>query len=317
MNNYLGIDIGGTNVAFGIVNEDGEILYSNNLSTCDYSDPSQLAIKIAKILQSETKESYQAIGIGAPSVNIITEQIEHAPNLNWGEIVPIKEIFSDVFKKPVTVINDANAAALAEKYFGEAAELQNFAVVTLGTGVGLGIFLAGKLVSGSNGLAGEIGHSVIRRAGRECNCGNLGCLEAYVGSAGIVLTAKEKLEFSSGGSALNLLQPSDLTPLEIFNAARKDDPVSLEVADAVCHDLGYALSSLINLINVEAIFLTGGVANAGNIIRRKTEKHLKSYVLPNLRSSVSLRMTGLDQSTGGILGATAAVIEQSKETINS
>ena len=316
MNNYLGIDIGGTNVAFGIVNSEGEIVYSNNLITKDYSNPTDLAEKISKCLSSETKESYESIGLGAPSVNISSGCIEHAPNLNWGDIVPIKEIFETVFSQPITVVNDANAAALAEKHYGEAKDLVNFSVITLGTGVGLGSCINGELVLGESCLAGEIGHFVIRRAGRECNCGNLGCLETYAGSDGIVTTAKEKLEFSSGGSALNNLTPSNLTPLEIFNAARKDDPVSLEVVDAVCHDLGYALSGLVNFLNIETIFLTGGIANAGNILRRKTEKHLKSYVLPNLRSRVSLKMTSLDQSTSGILGAVAAISEKSKLAVN-
>lgn len=316
MNNNLGIDIGGTNVAFGIVNSEGEILYSSNLITKEFSNPTELAEKIAKCLASETKESFASIGLGAPSVNISTSCIEHAPNLDWGDIVPIKEVFEAVFSEPITIINDANAAALAELHYGEAKGMDNFSVITLGTGVGLGTCLNGELVLGTSSLAGEIGHFVIRRAGRECNCGNLGCLETYVGSEGIVTTAKEKLEFSSGGSSLNNLTPSNLTPLEIFNAARKDDPVSLEVVDAVCHDLGYALSGLANFMDIETIFLTGGIANAGNILRRKTEKHFKSYVLPNLRSKVSLKMTSLDQSTSGILGAVAAISEKSKMAVN-
>jgi glucokinase len=312
MNNYLGIDIGGTNVAFGIVNNEGEIIYSNNLKTEDFKSTIELASRVKELISSETKESYSSIGIGAPSLNINTGNIEYAPNLNWGEIVPLKEDFTQVFNLPVTVINDANAAALAEKHFGEARELDNFATITLGTGVGLGTFLNGKLTQGTNGLAGELGHFVVRRAGRECNCGNLGCLETYAGAYGIVLTAKEKLEFSSGGSALTVLPPSNLTPLEIFNAARKDDPVSLEVVDAVCHDLGYALSALINLLDVEYIFITGGIAHSGNILRRKIEKHLKSYVLPNLRNKIALKISSLNQTGAGILGAVAAIKEEEK-----
>ena len=127
------------------------------------------------------------------------------------------------------------------------------------------------------------------------------------GAAGIVTTAKEKLEFSAGGSLLHKVQPSDLSPLEVFNAARKDDPVALEVVDAVCHDLGYALSTLINILDIENIFLTGGVTHAGNILRRKTEKHLKNYVLPALRGNINLKITSLNQNDGGILGAVATI----------
>jgi glucokinase len=316
MNNFLGIDIGGTNTAFGIVSEEGEMLYSGNVSTKDFSTIDSLAEAIKKHLESNTKESYDSVGIGAPSVSRSSGCIEFAPNLDWGDIVPLKGSFEKVFGEGVIVINDANAAALGEKHFGDAGELKNFSVITLGTGVGLGTVIDGKLMEGTNGLAGELGHLVIRRAGRECNCGNLGCLETYAGAAGIALTAKEKLEFSSGGSALMSLPPSDLTPLEIFNAARKDDPVSLEVIDSVCHDLGYALSSLINLFDIEHIYITGGIANSGNILRRKIEKHLKSYVLPNLRTKISLKISTLNQTGAGILGAVAAIKEYSKEAVS-
>lgn len=307
MSNYLGVDIGGTNVAFGIVDDNGEIKYENSLETANFATAEAMAAKIAEKVKSNFKEALTAVGVGAPSVNTESEVIEMAPNLNWGEIVPIKEIFAQQFKIPVHVVNDANAYAIGVKVFGEGKPLDNFAVITLGTGVGLGTFINGQLVSGSNGLAGEIGHFVVHQEGRECKCGNLGCLESYVGAAGIVTTAKEKLEFSSGGSALNGFQPSDLSPLEIFNAARKDDPVALEVVDSVCHDLGYALSGLVNLLDIENIFLTGGIANSGNILRRKTEKHLKNYVLPNLRGRLNLKITTLNQNGGGILGAVANI----------
>lgn len=309
MNHYLGIDIGGTNVEFGVVNEDGEILYSDSVSTNEYGTVEELAQDIFSKTKSNFKEEVVAVGIGAPSVNLKTQQIEYAPNLDWGDIVPVKEVFSQVFSKDIYLANDANAYALGIKYFGEAQDLENFAVVTLGTGVGLGTYINNAIVQGQNGLAGEIGHFVVHHGGRECGCGNLGCLEMYAGAAGVVMTAKEKLEFSSGGSLLNDVPPSDISPLEVFNAARKEDPVALEVVDAVCHDLGYALSSLINLLDIENIFLTGGITHSGNILKRKTEKHLKHYVLPNLRGRINLKITSLNQAGGGILGAVAVIKE--------
>ena len=315
MNHYLGIDIGGTNVAFGVVNGSGEIEFEESIPTSDYASAEQLADKIQAAI-GPFQKTIVSIGVGAPSVNRETGCIENAPNLSWGDVVPVKEIFEERFNLPVYVMNDANAYALGIKAFGEAKTLENFAVVTLGTGVGLGTYINGAIVEGSNGLAGELGHFVVHPEGRECNCGNLGCLEAYAGAVGIATTAKEKLEFSGGGSALTAFQPSDLTPTEIFNAARKDDPVSLEVVDAVCHDLGYALSSLINLLDIENIFLTGGITQAGNILKRKTEKHLKSYVLPNLRSKINLKITSLNQNGGGILGAVAIIKEFSEEAVS-
>ncbi|MBD3638822.1 MAG: ROK family protein [Crocinitomicaceae bacterium] len=316
MNHFLGIDIGGTNIVFGVVNESGEVVFEESVPTSDFESAEKLADYISTAVKNNFKGNLSSIGIGAPSLNRETLEIEYAPNLNWGEIIPIKTIFEEKFSLPVYVENDANAYARGVKVFGEGKELENFAVVTLGTGVGLGTIINNAVVEGSNGLAGELGHFVVHQAGRECKCGNLGCLEAYVGAHGIVTTAKEKLEFSSGGSALHKIQPSDLTPTEIFNAARKDDPVALEVVDAVCHDLGYALSSLINLMDIENIYLTGGITNSGNILRRKTEKHLKTYVLPNLRSKINLKITSLNQNGGEILGAVASIHEFSKATIS-
>lgn len=305
MSNYLGVDIGGTNVGYGITNADGEFLYENSIKTNSISSAEELADKIYADIRR--KHSIAGIGIGAPSVNEKTQQIEFAPNLNWGDIVPIQEIFYQKFGVETTTVNDANASALGEKVYGEAREMENFAVVTLGTGIGLGLYLNNQLYIGSNGLAGELGHTNIRLDGRECKCGNFGCLETYIAKDGIVRTAKEKLEFSSGGSLLNSISPSELSPSEIFKAARKDDPVSLEVVDAVTMDLAYAISNLFNLLDLECVFLTGGIALNGNLLKRKTEKHLKSLILPNLRDKSLLKISPLNEKNSGILGAIASI----------
>lgn len=305
MSNYLGIDIGGTNVCYGIVNESGDLLHENSIKTSSVSSAEELAAKI--YLDVKKKEEFKGIGIGAPSVNQLSQCIEYAPNLNWGDIVPLNEIFAEKFKMEVMVVNDANAAAIGEKHFGEAQEMHNFGVITLGTGIGLGIFLNNELILGANGLAGELGHSIIRRDGRECKCGNSGCLETYIAKEGIVRTAKEKLEFSSGGSMLNAISPSELSPTEIFKAARKEDPVALEVVDSVTKDLAFSISNLINILDLECVFLSGGISKNGHILKRKTEKHLKTYVLPNLHDKSQLKISILNEKNSGILGAVASI----------
>lgn len=305
MSNYLGIDIGGTNICYGIVNNNGDFLYENSIPTDTL--PSAQDLVDAVYNDVKKKADFIGIGIGAPSVNEKTQCIEFAPNLKWGDVVPLQELFAKKFKLEVTAVNDANAAAIGEKCYGEAADLENFAVITLGTGIGLGIFLNNKLVIGAHGLAGELGHSIVRRDGRECNCGNFGCLETYIAKTGIVRTAKEKLEFSSGGSLLNEISPSDLSPTEIFKAARREDPVALEVVDTVTRDLAFAISNLINILDVECVFLSGGISKNGNLLKRKTEKHLKSYVLPNLRDKSLLKISVLNEKNSGILGAVASI----------
>ncbi len=305
MSNYLGIDIGGTNICYGIVSEAGEFLYENSIKTDTINSVEELVETIYNDVKK--KPSFSAIGIGAPSVNEKTQCIEFAPNMKWGDIVPLQEVFSEKFEMEVTAVNDANASAIGEKRYGEAGEMENFAVITLGTGIGLGIFINDQLVVGSNGLAGDLGHTTVRRDGRECNCGNFGCLETYIAKDGIVRTAKEKLEFSSGGSMLNDISPSDLSPTEVFKAARREDPVSLEVVDAVTKDLAYAISNLINILDLECVFLSGGISKNGNLLKRKTEKHLKGHVLPNLRDKSLLKISSLNDKNSGILGAVASI----------
>lgn len=314
MSNYLGIDIGGTNTCYGIVNAEGEFLYENSIKTESVESIEDLADQIYNDVKK--KADFVGIGIGAPSVNEKTQSIEFAPNLNWGDVVPLSEIFSKKFGMEVNAVNDANAAAIGEKSYGEATEMENFAVITLGTGIGLGIFINGKIVVGSNGLAGELGHTVVRRDGRECNCGNFGCLETYIAKDGIVRTAKEKLEFSSGGSMLNNISPSDLSPTEVFKSARKEDPVSLEVVDTVTRDLAFAISNLINILDLECVFLSGGISKNGNLLKRKTEKHLKAHVLPNLRDKSLLKISSLNEKNSGILGAVASIQSKMAVLIN-
>jgi glucokinase len=310
MSNYLGIDIGGTNIGYGIVSADGEFVYENSVPTASMKTAQELADFIFDDVKK--KGDFIGIGIGAPSVNQNTQCIEYAPNMNWGDVVDLNGIFNKKFNRTVFVINDANAAAIGEKFYGEAKEMSNFAVITLGTGVGMGMYINDQLVLGKNGLAGEIGHSIIQRDGRECKCGNHGCLETYVAKDGIVSTAKEKLEFSSGSSVLNLIQPSDLTPTEIFKAARKEDPVALEVVDSVGKDLAFSISNLMNILDLECVFLAGGISNNGNLLKRKIEKHLKGYLLPNLHDKSQVRISILNQQNSGILGAVAAINSQLK-----
>ena len=310
MSNYLGIDIGGTNIAFGVVTSDFSVKYQSLLKTKNVTTADMLADLIFDDLKANHRGTIEGIGIGAPSVNCLTQQMEYAPNLKWGDIVPLKAIFETRFKREVTLVNDANAAAMGERHFGDARELDNFAVVTMGTGIGLGIYINGNLYTGDNGMAGELGHTVIHIDGRECKCGNHGCLETYIGKKGIVKTAKEKLEFSSGGSFLHTISPSLMTPLEIFKAAKKEDPVALEVVDAVARDLGFALANLANILDLENIYLCGGVAKSGNLLRKKTEKHMRVYTLPNIREKVKLKISDLNEKHGAILGAAAAIKEK-------
>ena len=302
--NYLGIDLGGTNTEIGIVNADNEIIYSNSFKTNTFLTAKDCCETIYDDLKANFKGEIKAIGIGAPSVNFFTQRIELSPNLNWGESVPLADIFETKFDVKTIIINDANAAAVGEWKYGGAKELDNFALITLGTGVGIGLILNGEIFHGTSGLGGEFGHICIDRYnGRECNCGGFGCLEAYVGKAGIIKTAKQKIEFSSGVSHLNKIVPSEIKPKDIFKFARKEDPVAVDIVDTITRDLGYACSILANTLDLNNIFLFGGLAKEGNFIKKKTMKAMKPFLIPNIKDNIKISISTLIEENPAILGA--------------
>jgi len=302
--NHLGIDIGGTNIVIGIVSAENEIIYSNSFKTNTFLTAKDCASTIFNDLKENTKHTIAGIGIGAPSVNSFTQNIESPPNLIWGETIPLAEIFEATFNLKTILINDASAAAIGEWKFGGAKGLENFALITLGTGVGIGLVLNGKIYNGANGLGGEFGHICIDRSnGRECSCGGHGCLEAYIGKEGILKTAKQKIEFSSGSSKLHDFIPSEIKSKDIFKFARKEDPVAVDIVDSISRDLGYAISMLANSLDLKQIFLFGGLAKEGNFIKKKTLKAMKPYLMPNIKENISLQISELNEQNPAILGA--------------
>ncbi len=302
--NYLGIDLGGTNIEIGIVNAENEIIYTNSFKTDIFLTPKDCSEAIFNDLKENTKHTISGIGIGAPSVNFFTQNIENAPNLKWDEVIPLAEIFETTFNVKTTLINDANAATLGEWKFGGAKDLNNFALITLGTGVGIGLVLNGKIYNGANGLGGEFGHICIdRNNGRECGCGGHGCLEAYIGKKGIIQTAKQKIEFSSGSSKLHNFIPSEIKSKDIFKFARKEDPVAVDIVDSISRDLGYGISVLANSLDLSQIFLFGGLAKEGNFIKKKTLKAMKPYLMPNIKEHINLQISELNEENPAILGA--------------
>jgi len=302
--NYLGIDIGGTNIAIGIVSAENEIIYSNSFKTNTFLTAKDCASAIFNDLKENTKHTIAGIGIGAPSVNSFTQNIENPPNLIWGETIPLAEIFESIFNLKTILINDASAAAIGEWKFGGAKGLENFALITLGTGVGIGLVVNGTIYNGANGLGGEFGHICIdRNNGRECNCGGHGCLESYIGKEGILKTAKQKIEFSSGSSKLHDFIPSEIKSKDIFKFARKEDPVAVDIIDSISRDLGYAISILANSLDLKQIFLFGGFAKEGNFIKKKTLKAMKPYLMPNIKENISLQISELHEQNPAILGA--------------
>ncbi len=310
MKNYAaGIDIGGTNTKIGIVSDDGKVSEKTILQTRDYSTPSIFKKMVRSELTAMIKSmgiNICGIGIGAPNANIYSGCIEFAPNLPWKGMIDLKESLNDL--APVKVTNDANAAALGEKLFGAASGFSDFIAVTLGTGVGGGIFSDSKLLYGKFGFAGEIGHITAVPGGRQCNCGRKGCVEKYCSAGGIVCTALELLCGDRSKSKLDKYDKNTLTTRIIYEAALEGDKTALETFDITARYLASFFNDLVNIFSSEAIILSGGVAQSGEILLKPLEKYFRQELIEFYRDKdIKLLRSALPQQDSAIIGAASLV----------
>ncbi|HZK03783.1 MAG TPA: ROK family protein [Bacteroidaceae bacterium] len=307
----IGIDIGGTNTKFGIVNSEGVIMVQGSMSTTGYpvfgDYVEQVCLELEKMIGKCGLEGHiQAVGIGAPNANFHEGTIESAPNLEWKGVVPLAKTFSVRLGLPVRVSNDANAAALGEMLYGTARGMGNFIVLTLGTGVGGGVVANGKLVSGHDGLAGELGHVIIDNSpdARVCGCGRAGCLEAYCSASGIARTADMMLAYTDTPSLLRNIE-APLSAEDIFLAAEQDDKIAKDIFEYTGNILGKALANFIAILNPEAIIIFGGVSKAGGYLLEPVRRAIDDNVLPILKGKTQLLVSTLKDSDAAILGASA------------
>lgn len=315
----IGIDIGGTNTKYGFVDREGNLLGDSSMSTRNhekieaYIEAVHEAIEELRDYIGEDME-VQGIGIGAPNANYYTGTIEQAPNLRWKGVIPLAKLFGQYYDAPVSVTNDANAAAIGEMIYGGAKGMQNFAVITLGTGVGSGFVVNGELVYGHDGFAGEFGHVIAIPGGRMCTCGRRGCVETYSAARGLVLTVQEELAASQVESDLRHILADDLTPKHIFNAAEAGDEIAQKSFEYTGRVLGLSLSNLVALFSPEAIFVFGGVAKAGKWIMEPTHRYMEENLLNIYRNKVKLIPSHLPDSDAAILGASALAWKELEKT---
>lgn len=302
----LGIDIGGTNTAFGLVNRQGEILFESSIRTKEFVKPSDLVDEIYKQVKATSLfHLIFGIGIGAPNGNLFTGNIEFAPNLNWKGIVPICELFEERFHCPAMLSNDANAAALGEHLFGCAQDLKDFVTITLGTGLGSGVFVEGKLIVGHDGLAGEYGHFRVIPNGRVCGCGRKGCLETYVSSTGIV---RSVMELDSENKAhSSLFQHETLSAKIVFEEANNDDLFANEVIDYTARVLGSALADFATFSNPKCYVLFGGIAQSGDLFAKKVKQYMEANILKIYENKIEIRISHLHNRNAAVLGTAAAL----------
>ncbi len=309
----IGLDLGGTNSVFGIVDSRGEIKATTAIKTQgfdtvdDYVDASVNALQVI-IEQVGGIDNIKAMGIGAPNGNYYNGTIEFAPNLSWGHdgVVPLAKMFSDRLGIPVALTNDANAAAIGEMTYGVARGMKNFIMITLGTGVGSGIVINGQLVYGCDGFAGELGHVIMRRTnGRPCGCGRFGCLETYCSATGVARSARELIDTTDTPSLLREMKAEDITSLDVSIAANKGDKLALEVYEFTGNMLGEACADFAAFSSPEAFIFFGGLTKAGDLIMDPIMKSYNEKVLKIFQGKAKFLISGLDGSAAAVLGASA------------
>ena len=311
MNTFsVGIDIGGTNTDIGLVRNDGRVMAKKNLPTNKYNDASVYVSDICKNIKALMAENVIAaidgIGIAAPAGNYYTGCIENATNLNFKGVVNLESDFKAHLDVPVVVSNDANAAAYGELVYGGAKGMKNFITFTLGTGVGSGIVVDGKLVHGKTGGAGELGHAILIPEGRPCGCGRKGCLETYTSATGICRTALELLETTPDyEGALSKVTPEELTSKMVGDAAKYGDTLALKVFEKTGYWLGIALANAVAFSGPEAIFLMGGPVKAGEVLMKPVRESFKKHLCFVYDGSVDVRVSELPDNDAAILGAAA------------
>jgi glucokinase len=307
-----GIDIGGTNTVFGLVDKEGNIISETRMKTKDYPDVkkfvSALAAAIKKMMEGKGNLKLSGIGIGAPNANYHKGTIELAPNLAWKGIVPLAEYIRKEIDVPVILTNDANAAAMGEMIFGGAKKMKDFIILTLGTGLGSGIVINGEVVYGHTGFAGELGHTIVVPGGRDCGCGRQGCYETYASASGLVRTVLYMLSEMKEESSLRDIPPSELSSKTIAEAAAKNDPIALEALDYTAEILAFGIGNAICFSSPEAVFLFGGLAQAGEMLFVPVRKYVVRNVFPIFKGTVKILPSGISESNAAVLGAAALAL---------
>ena len=312
----VGVDVGGQTSKIGVVDARGDVLVQSVIRTDGHSDAADFVADLAAaikelVVKADKVGQIRGIGVGAPNGNYYTGEIAFAPNLEWAadEAVPFSRMLSEALGGiPVSLTNDANAAAVGEMTYGAAKGMKDFIMITLGTGVGSGIVINGQVVYGHDGFAGELGHTcAVRHNGRQCNCGKTGCLEAYCSAIGVARTAREWLDMTDEPSLLRELEK--ITSKDVYEAAKEGDALALRVFNFTGAMLGRSLADFIEFSAPEAIVLFGGLARSKEFIYEPTYKAMNENVLPLWKGKVDLLVSQLKESDAAMLGASALAWE--------
>ncbi len=302
----LGIDIGATNIAFGLVTKSGKMLIEESYPTRDFEDAGNFVDFMEDYMQKK-KNAYTilGIGIGAPNGSYFTGEILDAPNLHWIGIIPLAKMFEEKFNVPTILTNDANAAAYGEMLFGVAKNYKHFATVTLGTGLGSGIVMNGEIVYGAHGIAGEYGHIRVFPEGRKCKCGRFGCLETYVSATGVVRSIQELPSENKVSS--KLISIENPKAQDVFKLAEAGDIFATEIIEFTAETLGRALADFAAFSDPEAYVLFGGIAQSGDGFAEKVKGYLEKNILDIYQNRIEIKISSLHQRNAAVLGTAASI----------
>ena len=305
----LGVDIGGTNIAFGLVNDSGNLSLEDTISTASCETPEQMVNTIYDRIQGFSEEcNIVGIGIGAPNGNYFNGTIEFAPNLKWKGVLPIASLFESQFKTKAILTNDANAAAIGEMIYGSAKDLKDFVTITLGTGCGSGVVVNRKLIYGHDGFAGEYGHIRVINNGRLCGCGRKGCLETYASATGVVRSIEEHESVNKKGSKIFSIDNPHAT--DVFRIAEQGDAFCMEIIEYTAKILGEALADFACFTSPEAYILFGGIAQNGPRFTELVKKYMEDALLTIYKNKIEIRVSDLHDKNAAILGASSLVWNQ-------
>lgn len=307
----LGVDIGGTNTVFGLVDTRGKVIASSSIKTAkhakfsDYLDELHSeAMKL--IVEADAVDKVHGIGIGAPNANYYTGSIDEGVNLPWPSPIPLAQLVSEKFGIPTAVTNDANAAALGEMTYGAARGLKDFIMITLGTGVGSGIVINGQIVYGHDGFAGELGHVIVKRNnGRLCGCGRCGCLEAYCSATGVARSAREFLEARNEPSLLRNIPIDAITSKDVYDAAMKGDQLAKDIFTYTGTILGEAMADMTVFSSPQAFILFGGLAKSGDLLLKPLREAMDKNMLGIFKGKPKVLLSELKEADAAVLGASA------------
>ena len=307
----IGIDMGGTNTAFGLVDARGTVLASSSIKTAKHADINDYIAELHEAIMRLVEENnavdkINGIGIGAPNACYYTGVIADGVNLPWPTPIPLADLITEKFGIPCVITNDANAAAIGEMTYGVARGMKDFIMITLGTGVGSGIVINGQVVYGHDGFAGELGHVIMKRTnGRMCGCGRSGCLEAYCSATGVARTAREFLEIRTEDTLLRNIPIDEITSKDVYDCAVQDDKLAKEIFEYTGTILGEALADFCTFSSPEAFVLFGGLTKSGELIMKPVREAYEKNVMTCFKGKAKIVLSEMKESDAAVLGASA------------